>query len=303
MVKVAAIQLKFFRAQSVADMEARLVAAIQPAVEQGAQLAVLPQYTGLSLLGAAGVRDDPAPVMRNKGAVLRKAFEEMCAGLASRFGVWLVPGSTVVPGLDTESLVAQAHLFAPDGSIAGRQAQTHLGAREKAWGLARGDSLDMFETPLGCIGLIVGEDVRYPEVARILALQGANLLIHVAAFPAPFDEEAWLASLWREVQGNQVFGIEACLVGDCFSQAYAGRSAILAPVEMTEGERGVLAQSATTDGEQVVAAELDWDALQKVVDGYNIFRYFNYDLYAREFPKAYRSSSANNAMQASPNLH
>jgi predicted amidohydrolase len=298
MAKVAAVQLKFFRAQSVADMEARLVAAIQPAVEQGAQLVVLPQYVGLTLLGAAGVRDDPVPVMRNKGAVLCKAFEEMCAGLALRFGVWLVPGSTVVPGTDVESLVAQAHLFAPDGSVAGRQTQAHLGAREKAWGLARGDSLDVFEMPLGRVGLIVGEDVRYPEVARILTLQGANLLIHVAALPAPFDEETWLASLWREVQGNQVLGIEACLVGECFGQAYAGRSAILAPVEMTEGERGVLAQSATTDGEQVVASELDFGALQKVVDGYPIFRYFNYGLYAREFPKAYRSSSANNA-----NLH
>ena len=297
MAKVAAVQLKFFRAQSVADMEARLVAAIQPAVEQGAQLVVLPQYVGLMLLGAAGVRDDPVPVMRNKGAVLRKAFEEMCAGLASRFGVWLVPGSMVVPGTDVESLAAQAHLFAPDGNVAGRQTQTHLGVREKAWGLARGDSLDVFETPLGCVGLIVGEDVRYPEVARILTLQGANLLIHVAALPAPFDEETWSGlsqtSLWREVQGNHLFGIEVSLVGDCFGQAYVGRSAILAPVEMTEGERGVLAQSATTDSEQVVATELDWDALQKVVDGYDIFRYFNYGLYARELPKAYRSSFAN----------
>ena len=86
--------------------------------------------------------------------------------------------------------------------------------------------------------------------------------------PAPFDEEAWLASLWREVQANQVFGVQACLVGECYGQIYAGRSAILAPVEMTEGGRGLLAQSPTTEGEQVVAAELDLDALQKVVDGY-----------------------------------
>jgi hypothetical protein len=58
---------------------------------------------------------------------------------------------------------------------------------------------------------------------------------------------------------------------------------------MTEGGRGLLAQAPTTDGEQVVAADLDFDALQKTVDGYHIFRYFNYDLYAREFPAAYRS--------------
>ena len=290
MSKVAAVQLKFFRAHSVADLEARLVAAIQPAVDEGAQLVVLPQHVGLTLLGAAGAGADPLPVLRQKGKALIRAFEETCAGLASRFGVWLVPGSIV--GADGESLVAQSYLFAPDGHLAGCQRQTHLGALEKSWGVARGDRLDVWDTPLGRVGIIVGQDIRYPEVARILTLQGATILIHVAALPAPFEEEAWLASLWREVQANQVFGVEACLVGDCFGQAYAGPSSILAPVEMTEGGRGtplgVITQSPTTDGEQVVAADLDFDALQKVVDGYHIFRYFNYDLYAREFPAAWR---------------
>jgi predicted amidohydrolase len=268
-----------------------LVPAIQPAVDTGAQLVVLPQHVGLALLGAAGAGADPLPMLQQKGKALIRAFEETCAGLASRFGVWLVPGSII--GVDGESLVAQSYLFAPDGHIAGRQRQTHLGAQEKAWGLARGEDLSVFDTPLGGIGLIVGEDVRYPEVSRILALQGATILVHVAALPAPFDEEAWLASLWREVQSNQVFGIEAFLVGECLGQVYAGPSSILAPVEMTEGGQGaplgVIAQSFVTDGEQVVVGDLDFDELQKVVDGYNIFRYFNYDLYARAFPSVYRN--------------
>ena len=288
MTKVAAVQLKYLRAQSVADFEVRLATVVQPAIDEGAQLVVLPQYSGLALLGAAGAGADPLPMLRQKGKALIRAFEETCAGLASRFGVWLAPGSII--GADGESLVAQAYLFAPDGHMAGRQRQTHRGALEKAWGLARGDSLDVFDTPLGCIGLMVGEDARYPEVARILALQGATILVHVAALPAPFEEEAWLASLWREVQANQVFGIQACLVGECLGQTYAGSSAILAPVEMTEGGRGILAQSFVTDGEQVVVGDLDLDALQKVVDRYHIFHYFNDDLYARVFPSAYHNT-------------
>ncbi len=289
-MRVAAVQLKFFRAQSVADMEARLVAAIQPAAEAGAQLVVLPHYTGLTLLSAAGGANDPAPVLQKKGGVLLKAFEETCAGLASRFGVWLVPGSIVCPLSEAEAhgLVAMAHLFRPDGSIAGRQAQTHLGRLEKEWGLARGDTLDVFETPLGRAGILVGEDVRYPEVGRILALQGASLLIHVAADPAPFQEEAWLGALWREVQANQVVGIEACLTGEFLGQPYAGRSAVHAPAEMTDGKRGILAEVSTTEGEEIACADLDLNALQRVVDGYHVMRYFNYGLYARRFPAAYR---------------
>ena len=217
-----------------------MVAAIQPAVERGAHLVVLPQHVGLTLLGAAGVRDDPVPVLQKKAAVLLKAFEETCAGLACGSACGWCPVRRLSPAPMVNRSWRRRTCSRRMAASPARQTQTHLGAREKAWGLARGDSLDVFETPLGRIGLIVGEDMRYPEVARILTLQGASILIHVAALPAPFDEEAWLASLWREVQGNQVFGVEACLVGDCFGQAYAGRSAILAPVEMTEGERGRL---------------------------------------------------------------
>jgi predicted amidohydrolase len=194
--------------------------------------------------------------MQRKGAALLKAWEEVCAGLASRFSVWLAPGSTVAPGLADGSLVAQAHLFAPDGHIASCQQQTRLGAREKAWGLVCGDNVQAFETPLGRIGLVVGED----QIGPTLAMQGANILIRLTALPAPFDETAWPASLWNQAQAHRVFGIEACLVGECFGQTYAGRSAIYAPVEMTEGRRGSLAQASTTEGEQVVIADLDFDA-------------------------------------------
>ena len=173
MSKVAAIQLKFFRAQSVADMEARLVAAIQPAVEQGAQLVVLPQHMGLTLLGAAGAGDDPLPVLQKKGAALLKAFEETCAGLAARFGVWLAPGSIV--GADGESLVAQAYLFAPDGRVVGSPTADAPGRAEKRHGESRAAiASTCSRRRWAALVSSSAKTSRYPEVARILTLQGAN---------------------------------------------------------------------------------------------------------------------------------
>jgi predicted amidohydrolase len=152
--------------------------------------------------------------------------------------------------------------------------------------LAAGDSLDVFATPIGCVGLILGEDIRYPEVARILALQGADVLVHLSATPAAVSDEAWLAQLWREVQANQTFGLQACLVGGGF----AGRSAVLAPVEMTAGDTGILEWAQATTDPEVVIASLDHEARRAVIVNYPIFAYFNAGLYARELLPAYEAA-------------
>lgn len=249
MPRAAAIQCPPF--SDAADVRARLADAA------GADLAVLPGRHGVD---AAGYLDS-------------------CVALAAELHLWLVSGSYLIDN------ALEAAVISPQG-IVGRQRQTHRGAWERARGLARGDSLDVFQTPIGAIGLILGEDIRYPEVGRILALQGAETLVHLAADDAPFHEEAWLNQLWREAQANQTFGIQACLIGG----EYHGRSALLAPVEMTDDDSGILAQ-ADIDVPACITADFDHDARRAVLADYDITRYFNVDLYRRELLPAYGEAS------------
>jgi predicted amidohydrolase len=76
-------------------------------------------------------------------------------------------------------------------------------------------------------------------------------------------------------------------VGDLWGTAWRGRSTVHAPLEMTAGNTGILAQAQTSDGEEIVRADLDFTRLQQVVDGYHIFGQLNYRLYERELPDAY----------------
>jgi predicted amidohydrolase len=292
-------------------------APIERAAREGARLVVLPNHSALMLLGVfvpntsaplplpplgkgrAGVGSGQLPldeiaragnfasVGAMLGAVAPSVFEtssRIFSSLAREFAVFLAPGT--FPELTGENLFNTALLFDPRGNLVGKQPQTHRSRDEIAWGLAQGTELNVFETALGRLGFVVGEDGRYPEVARILCLQGANILLHPAAY-AEYDDENFLCDLWREVQANQVFGIQACLVG----AHWRGRSAIYAPVDMTEEHRGVLAQAARADAEDVVTAALDFDGLQQVVDEYPIFDFFNYALYEQEFPRVYNLST------------
>ncbi len=239
--------------------EARLTALVAPAAVRGARLVALPGRHGADVPG----------------------YLDACRHVAGKFSMGLVTGSYLSGGF------MEAAVIAPDGAVVGRQRQTHPGAWERERGLRAGDSLDVYPTAVGHVGLILGEDIRYPEVARILALRGAEVLIHLAATPAPFTEEAWLTQLWREVQGNQTFGLQACLVGE----GYAGRSAVLAPLEMTPGETGILERAATTDEAELLVARLDYAARAAVIAHYPVLAYLNADLYRRELLPAYEEGA------------
>jgi len=281
-VRVAVVQLQAERLTEAGRFYRQMRAVVRQAAQAGAQLIALPAYTGLLPLP-----DEPTGESLRRAAPLRRAiYLATFSRLAAEFRLHVAAGTLLLPDQQGR-LYHTAHLFGPGGELVGRQHQTHLGLQERAWGLAGGEEMAVFPTPVGRLGFVLGEDVRYPEVSRILALQGANVLVHPAATAAE-SQTAWLARLWREVQGNQVFGLEAALVGEFWGTTWRGRSTIHAPLEMTADNNGILAQARTSDSAEIVLADLDFARLQQVVDGYRIFGQLNYPLYEREWPAAYR---------------
>ncbi len=205
--------------------------------------------------------------------------------LAARFGTWLV--ADIGPQRDDEGRVFPClHVFADDGALVGVQRQIHLSREDRAAMYSPGEELLVFDSPAGALGLVVGADVHVPEVSRALTLLGADILIHVGAL-RDASEGAWLARLWREVQANQTFGIEAYPVGP----GLAGRSCVLAPVEMTADGRGVLVQATRADKEDAAVAELDFGARAALIGRYDILAEMNLPLYRRQLLSLYRKGA------------
>jgi predicted amidohydrolase len=299
-VRAAVVQFRAERLTEASLFYRQMRAVVRQAAQAGAQLIALPAYTGLLALPESG--EPTGENLRRAASSRRAIYLATFSRLAAEFRMHIAAGTLLLPDQQGR-LYHTAHLFGPGGELVGTARQTHLGLRERAWGLACGDELPVFPTPVGRLGFVLGEDVRYPEVSRILALQGANVLVHPAATTAE-SQAAWLARLWREVQGNQVFGLEAALVGDLWGTAGRGRSTIHAPLEMTAGNNGytdyngILAQAQTSDSEEIVLADLDFARLQQVVDEYHIFGQLNYRLYEREFPAAYRRQKTTETQRA-----
>ncbi|MFZ3451713.1 nitrilase-related carbon-nitrogen hydrolase [Arthrobacter sp. 7Tela_A1] len=84
-------------------------------------------------------------------------------------------------------------LVGPDGGTSARYRKTHL---EPAEGWATpGDDLTVAQTALGRIGFMTGSEVWFPEVARVLTVRGAELIVHPTGWDRP--EAATCAAVQR----------------------------------------------------------------------------------------------------------
>ncbi|RJQ08971.1 MAG: hypothetical protein C4551_04490 [Bacillota bacterium] len=253
--------------------------AVLQAARAGATLVVLP--------GRALDETSPGPPRQGGKGPEEERVLERARLLAREAGCYIVPGSAVVSGPEGPCRVSW--LLRPDGEVAGRQVQTHVAPNDQDAGLTTGSTLSPFPVDsLGLkVGLVVGSDAWVPEVSRILALQGADVLISPVAMPGPYSEPRQLAGLWQQVQQNQTMGLEACLVGEGGGHSWAGRSAIIGPCEMTADESGFVVRAATAVGGMTLIGPLDLEARRRVITSYDIFGELNVELYRKAFPGIY----------------
>lgn len=288
------MQLAFEALPNLESVRERLLIAMVEACRERPLLVVFPAFTGLLTLHILAGRDwrwgpQLADVALRFGAAAEETLLDWARQLARQHDTYLMPGTCLVPG--DEGLVHAAYLIGPDGQLLGRQLQTHIPARDAALGLTPGYELGVWDVEAFRVGIAVGSDAWYPEVGRIIALQGATVMLCPTAVPAPYSRWRQLAGIWQQVQGNQFFAVEAGLSGAAGGTRFEGRTLIAGPVEMT-GDGTIASIQATRRSQGWVSAELDLGRLFRVRRDYPIARLFNADLYGRAFPDLYEARLA-----------
>jgi len=223
--------------------------------------------TTASVLGV-DLRQSLSKLLLENPGLLWKTYCDLFADAAREYGMTIVAGSGYFPDEVTGGIVNQAVVFGPDGDILGRQAKVSLGADDE--GLAApGMEWSVIDTEAGRIGLLLGNDALYPEAGRILAYQGAQMLIGLGACPGSELHRKVRTALLARVQENQLYGMVSFLVGHNplglgERQDYAGKSAIFAPIEFTYRHSGVMVEMGTAGSEGVITAEWDFEALKEL---------------------------------------
>lgn len=206
--------------------------------------------------------------MDSRSAVLQvveyyESYLELFLGLASEFQLYIIGGST--PTMIDGELRNTAHLFTPAGNVY-TQDKIHITPVERRhYGTIPGDAIRVFETPFGRIGIVVCYDVEFPELVRLLALQGIDILF----VPFATDERKSYFRVRHCAQARAVENILYVVMAGCVGNlpqvrsflVNYGQAAVCTPCDVPFPKDGVLAE-ADPNTETVVIAELDLNDLE-----------------------------------------
>lgn len=112
-----------------------------------------------------------------------------------------------------------------NGKIAGVYDKTHLWGGEKSV-FEPGDELNVIETSMGKVGLLICYDIEFPEPARILASKGADFICCISANMKPYDDVHKTFIKARALE-NMVPVIYCNYVGDDGNFVYVGQSNVI----------------------------------------------------------------------------
>ena len=189
---------------------------------------------------------------------------EAMAGWARQHGITLVGGSIAELRDGHEKLSNTSIAFGPDGEVLGVYRKIHLFDVEVEGNVYReSEAEEPGEEPVVVrgegwpIGLTVCYDIRFPELYRILALEGAELVTVPAAFTVPTGRDHWHVLMRARAIENQYSVAAPGQIGETRpGKPSYGRSLIVDPWGI------VLAQA--PDEETVISAELDRARLRRI---------------------------------------
>ena len=237
-IKAAAIQFNVKQGDVDANL-AYVREALHRVAGQGAQLVVLPE------MWSSGFSYKNLNVLALRTAAI---VEELLA-LSLELKLVIV-GSMPEPNGD--KVFNTVHVI-DNGKLAGIYRKMHLFSllgEDKAF--SGGDQWLLAETTLGKIGVIICYDLRFPELSRRLALEGAVVICVPAQWPRP-RQEHWRTLLRARAIENQLYVISCNACGIVGKLDFFGMSMIIDPKGELIAEAG--------DEEREILGHLDLQAL------------------------------------------
>ena len=205
---------------------------IRAAAECGSRVVLFPEANLTSYYFPYVIGLDPQVV---QGAL------ESTRRAAKEHGMWVIAGTI---RKTTDRHLNLAHVIAPDGSIVYEYAKVHMAGRDEKKYCRGGDKLALFEIDGIPCTLVICRDGRHPELYRIPAMAGAQVLFQPSCSSDEIEAVCWKRTSGRAQQpvgpNSKIFHCVANTVGQSpdGKQTSSGASFIREPNGIPLAEAG-----------------------------------------------------------------
>lgn len=237
-LRAAAVQIDIKISDNAGNLK-RVLACLDEAAAGGAKLIVFPECT---LSGYCfGSLEEALLYCEMAYGPSVEAFTERCAALGVTGVLGLLEGAR-------DHYYNSAVIATPNGQSAIYR-KVHLPTLGVDRFLRPGDALPVYPTPFGKLGVLICYDIRFPEAARCLGLQGAEIIALPTNWPVGAESSPDFITRTRAWE-NRVWIVAANRVGVERGRRFIGRSQILSPTGQIVVEAGV-------EEETILYANLD----------------------------------------------
>lgn len=225
--------------------------------------ALFPEFFNAPLMSKYNHLSEPEAI--RELAKYTEPIKQKMTELSIAYNINIISGS--MPEVIDQDLYNVGYLCKRDGSVE-RYEKIHVTPDEaKVWGMQRGSQFKTFDTDCGKIGILICYDVEFPELSRILANEGMDILF------VPFLTDTQngfsrvkLCAQARAVE-NECYVAIAGSVGNLpkvhnMDIQYA-QSAVFTPSDFAFPYDGIKAQT-TPNTEMILIADVDLDALREL---------------------------------------
>ena len=170
--RIGVVQRRMRAARSVDDLLSQVEFFVDALSDYRADFCVLPEFFSAPLMGLELDMGslDAIRFLSGFTAEIATALSDM----AVSYNINIIAGS--MPLVDEGEVYNVAYLCRRDGTVE-EQRKIHITPSERRdWGIEGGNNLQVFETDAGRIGILICYDVEFPELSRILAEEGMEIL-------------------------------------------------------------------------------------------------------------------------------
>lgn len=219
-------------AGDVAANVATMLDQMEQAAEQGANLIAFPELALTGYLAPEEVTPLAVAPAGPEMAPLREAAERLGVAVALGFPE-LAPG-----GVRYNSMA----YISGSGHVAYVYRKTHLWDTEKQWATP-GSTVGTFDAAGVRAGMWICYDTRFPEVGRLVAVNGGTLALVATAWLGPAEE--WELAVRARALDNGLYVVASALQGQHASYRFNGPSLIVDPhgnvlARVPEGRDGII---------------------------------------------------------------
>ncbi len=262
-VRLGLIQWQMRRCESIEDLLGQVEFFVDSVSSVKADFAIFPEFFNAPLMVKYNQLAESEAI--RKLADYTDALRDKFVEFAISYNVNIITGS--MPYVEDGKLFSICYLCRRDGSW-GSYRKIQISPPEvNHWGMIGGSELVAFDTDSGRVGILISDDVEYPELARIYADQGISILFVPFSSSSKNDYQRIKCCAQARAIENECYVAIAGSVGNLPKVSNMdiqfAQSAVFSPADFAFPTNSTISE-ATPNTEMTVIADVDLDLLKDI---------------------------------------